>query len=159
MGAPHLAASRFPPVESVIPHRAPFLFIDAVTALRESFIASRRLFRADEPFFPGHFPGRPVVPSLLLVEGLAQTMAYYAHFRQPLRHILLVGVDGARFRAVVEAGSEVTFEVEFGEERFGLLTGHGQARAGNRVVAEATLKGFSGTGGPFHGGGESRRAD
>ncbi len=133
-----------PPVRSVLPHREPFLFIDRVLQLTEGSVVAARTFREDELFFAGHFPGQPIVPGVLLVEGLAQAMAYYALVNRPALRIYLVGIDRARFRSAVRPGSEVTFEVRMGEERFGILTGEGQARVGERRVADATLKGYSG---------------
>ena len=128
----------------MLPHREPFLFIDRVLQLSESSIVAGRTFRDDEPFFAGHFPGQPIVPGVLLVEGLAQAMAYFALLNRPASRIYLVGIDRARFRSAVTPGSEVIFEVRIGEERFGILTGEGQARVGERRVADATLKGYSG---------------
>ena len=128
----------------MLPHREPFLFIDRVLQLSDSSIVAARMFRDDEPFFAGHFPGQPIVPGVLLVEGLAQAMAYYALVNRPASRIYLVGIDRARFRSAVTPGSEVIFEVRIGEERFGILTGEGQARVGARRVADATVKGYSG---------------
>ena len=127
----------------MLPHREPFLFIDRVLQLSEGSIVAARMFRDDEPFFAGHFPGQPIVPGVLLVEGLAQAMAYYALVNRPASRVYLVGIDRARFRSAVTPGSEVIFEVRIGEERFGILTGEGQARVGERRVADATLKGYS----------------
>jgi 3-hydroxyacyl-[acyl-carrier-protein] dehydratase len=118
--------------------------VQRVFELREGYVAGVRTFRADEPFFAGHFPGHPIVPGVLLVEGLAQTMAYYALVYQSAPQVLLLGVERARFRAIVEPGTEVTFEVEVGEQRFGMTTGRGLVRVGGHTVAEATLKGFAG---------------
>jgi 3-hydroxyacyl-[acyl-carrier-protein] dehydratase len=138
------AASELPPVTSVIPHREPFLLVDTVTELREGYVAAIRTFHPEEPFFAGHFPGHPVVPGGLLLEGLAQTMAYYALLQQSASRVFLVGIDRARFRSVVGPATQVRFEVEIGEQRFGMLTGRGRVRVGTRSVAEATLKGFAG---------------
>ena len=134
----------FPDVQSVIPHREPFLFVDRVTELAERRIVATRLFRADEPFFRGHFPQRAVVPGVLLIEGLAQTMAYFALCQQAKAQVFLVGVDRARFRSIVEPGQEVTYEVEIGESRFGMLTGRGRAKRDGSRVADATITGYSG---------------
>jgi 3-hydroxymyristoyl/3-hydroxydecanoyl-(acyl carrier protein) dehydratase len=131
-------------VTSVIPHRAPFLMVDSVVELREGYLASVRLFRKGEPFFGGHFPDHPLVPGVLLIEGLAQTMAYYALFHDSVRRVFLVGIEHARFHSPVEPETEVTYQVELAEDRFGILTGHGRVTVGDRRVATATLKGFAG---------------
>lgn len=134
--------TELPPVTSVLPHRAPFLMVSRIFELRDGYVAGLRTFRPDEPFFAGHFPGHPVVPGVLLIEGLAQTMAYYALVQESAPEVFLVGVDRARFRVRVEPGAEVIFEVKTGEQRFGLLTGHGRVSVSGRTVAEATLRGF-----------------
>ena len=138
------AGPPYPDVRSVIPHREPFLFIDRVVELSERRVVATRLFRGDEAFFRGHFPQRAVVPGVLLIEGLAQTMAYFALCQQPKGQVFLVGVDRARFRSIVEPDQEVTFEVEIGEQRFGMLTGRGRAKRGTVRVADASITGYSG---------------
>lgn len=137
----HSAA--FPPVSSVLPHRAPFLFIDQVVELTGDRVVAVRTFRPDEPFFLGHFPGRPVVPGVVLIEGLAQAMAYHSLFHQPSREIFLVGIDHARFRSPVGFGVEVRFEIRVGEQRFGMAKGEGKVRTATRQVARATLLGYT----------------
>lgn len=133
-----------PDVISVLPHRPPFLFVDKIIELTETKIVGVRTFRADEPYFSGHFPEHPVVPGVLLLEGLAQTMAYYALYHRKSPRVFLVGIDRARFRSIVEPGKEVTYEVTVGEERFGTLTGQGRVRAGEQRVADAQLMGYAG---------------
>ncbi len=128
----------------MLPHREPFLLIDRVVEMSERHIVAVRTFRPDEDFFRGHFPDHPVVPGVLLVEGLAQTMAYFALQNRAASRVFLVGIEKARFRSIVEPGCEVTFEVQVGEERFGMLTGHGKVRSGTRRIADATLSGYSG---------------
>ena len=144
MPTPLPPSTDLPPVRSVLAHREPFLFIDRVLQLGEGNVVAVRSFREDEPFFAGHFPGQPIVPGVLLVEGLAQAMAYYALVNRPATRIYLVGIDRARFRSAVLPGTEVTFRVQIDNERFGITTGQGQVSVGDRRVAEATLKGYSG---------------
>lgn len=138
------------PVTEVLPHRPPFLFVDRVLELSEKRIVAERTFRADESYFQGHFPDRPIVPGVLLLEGLAQTMAYLALSAKSAQRVFLVGIDHARFRGFVEPGTTVTYEVETGEERFSTLSGKGRVRAGKRRIADAELLGYAGSeGGPL----------
>jgi 3-hydroxyacyl-[acyl-carrier-protein] dehydratase len=136
-----------PDVTTVLPHRPPFLFVDKILELTETKVIGVRTFREDEPYFSGHFPDHPVVPGVLLLEGLAQTMAYYALYHRKAPKVFLVGIDRARFRSIVEPGKEVTFEVSVGEERFGTLSGKGKVRAGTQRIAEAQLMGYAGDAG------------
>jgi 3-hydroxyacyl-[acyl-carrier-protein] dehydratase len=135
-----------PDVTAVLPHRPPFLFVDRIIEISESKVVGVRTFREDEQFFKGHFPDHPVVPGVLLMEGLAQTMGYYALLQRKVERVFLVGIDRARFRSMVEPGKEVTYEVTIGEERFGTLTGKGKVSVGTQRIAEATLMGYAGDG-------------
>ena len=133
----------FPSVPSILPHRPPFLFIDRVVELSEDRVVAVRTFQAHESFFLGHFPYRPVVPGVVLIEGLAQAMAYHSLLHHPSRQIFLVGIDEARFRSPIGFGIEVTFEVRVGEQRFGLMKGRGEVRTVTQHVASATLLGYA----------------
>lgn len=139
--------SDFKPPEEVLPHRPPFLFVDRIIEMTQTRVVGVRTFNADEHFFKGHFPDRPVVPGVLLLEGLAQTMAYFALTQRPAQRVFLVGIDKARFRGMVEPGTEVRYEVEVGDERFGTLNGKGRVRAGQRRIADADLMGYAGEAG------------
>jgi 3-hydroxyacyl-[acyl-carrier-protein] dehydratase len=133
----------FPSVSSVLPHRHPFLFIERIVELSEDRVVAVRTFQADESFFLGHFPDRPVVPGVVLIEGLAQAMAYHSLLHHPSRQIFLAGIDKARFRSPIGFGIEVTFEVRVGEQRFGLMKGRGEVRTLTQHVASATLLGYT----------------
>jgi 3-hydroxyacyl-[acyl-carrier-protein] dehydratase len=134
---------QFPSVSSVLPHRPPFLFIERVVELSDDRVVAVRTFQPDEPFFLGHFPDRPVVPGVVLIEGLAQAMAYHSLLHHPSRQIFLVGIDQARFRSAIGFGIEVTFEVRVGEQRLGLMKGRGEVKTVTQHVASATLLGYA----------------
>ncbi len=134
----------FPDVREVLPHREPLLLLDRVVEMTDRRVVAVRTFRPDEPVFAGHFPGHAVVPGVYLVEGLAQTMAYYALCHRKAPRVFLVGIDRARFRSIVEPGHEVRFEVDVGDERFGMLTGKGKVFLGTTKVADAQVTGYAG---------------
>ncbi len=125
MSTPELPA----PVD-VIPHRPPFLFVDALTALvpGESATGTWRL-SGEEWFFQGHFPGRPTLPGVLMCEAIAQVgaIAVLTDERFAGKLPLFGGLDGARFRKQVGPGDELTLEVTLG--RMSARAGKGSGRA------------------------------
>lgn len=101
-----------------LPHRQPFLLIDRVIEMEEgkSLVAIKNI-TFNEPFFAGHFPGRPVMPGVLILEALAQAagvLAYKSTNTLPSDGVLYLfaGVDNARFRRVVEPGDQLRLEVK-----------------------------------------------
>ena len=94
-------------IESIIPHRDPFLFLDEVLELEPGVrVVARKLVRGDEWFFPGHFPGRPIMPGVIMVEALAQAGAIAALSLEENRGklALFAGIDDVRFKRIVEPG-------------------------------------------------------
>src|SRR3954468_16079603 len=104
-------------IESIIPHRDPFLFLDEVLELELGRrVVARKLVRGDEWFFPGHFPDRPIMPGVIMVEALAQAGAV-AVLSEPENRgklVLFAGIDDVRFKRIVGPGDELllTCEVE-----------------------------------------------
>jgi 3-hydroxyacyl-[acyl-carrier-protein] dehydratase len=134
--------SALPAPADVLPHRAPFLFLDEITALEPGQSARGRWhLTGDEAFFGGHFPGRPTLPGVLMVESIAQlgAVAVLADERFAGRLPLFGGVDGARFRQQVVPGDTLELEVELGRMSARAGKGHGRATVGGRLACEADL--------------------
>ena len=131
------------PIQGLIPHRWPFLLVDRVVEedRERGYIRAEKGVTATEWFFQGHFPGLPVVPGVIQVEALAQTMAVYVA-KQPgfgSRIGLFAGIDDCRFKRVVVPGDVLRLEVTMDKlgSRFG--RGRGVASVDGEVACEATL--------------------
>jgi 3-hydroxyacyl-[acyl-carrier-protein] dehydratase len=126
----------------VLPHRPPFLFVDAVTALvpGESATGTWRL-TGEEWFFQGHFPGRPTLPGVLMCEAIAQVgaIAVLTDERFAGKLPLFGGLDGARFRKQVGPGDELTLEVTLGRMSARAGKGSGRALLGTDVACSCDL--------------------
>lgn len=126
----------------VIPHRPPFLFVDELLDL-EPGRSARGLWRlsGDEWFFPGHFPGRPTLPGVLMCEAIAQLGAIAVLTLDANRHRLPLfgGLDSARFRRQVAPGDELILEVELGRMSSRAGKGSGRATVAGQVACECEL--------------------
>jgi len=132
-------------IESLIPHRAPFLLVDEILELEPGKrVVGRREIRADDWWFPGHFPGRPVMPGVLTIEAIAQAgaVAVLAAEENTGKIPFFAGIDGCRFKRVVEPGDVLTLECEFVRVRGAIAKGQGRASVGDETAAEAMLTVF-----------------
>lgn len=127
----------------VLPHRPPFLLLDEVIELVEGVSAKGRWhLTGDEAFFAGHFPGRPTLPGVLMVESIAQLGAYAVLTSAsvaPGKLPLFGGVDGVRFRRQVVPGDTLEVVVELGRMSARAGRGHGTASVNGELACEADL--------------------
>lgn len=126
----------------VIAHRAPFLFVDEVTALEPGVRASGRwTLTGDEWFFAGHFPGRPTLPGVLMCEAIAQVgaIAVLTDAKYASKLPLFGGLDGARFRRQVVPGDTLELQVELLRMSSRAGKGTGRALLNGEVACECEL--------------------
>jgi len=128
-----------------LPHRFPFLLVDRVIAFEsgKSLTAIKNV-TINEPFFPGHFPNRPVMPGVLILEALAQATALLSFMTTETLPddnsvYYFAGIDKARFRKPVEPGDQLILEVELVRQRRNLWWFKGRAMVDGEVAAEADM--------------------
>ncbi len=128
-----------------LPHRFPFLLIDRVLDYKEGeYLVALKNVTINEPFFTGHFPIRPVMPGVLILEALAQAaaiLAYKSTSQSPTGGTLFyfAGIDNARFRKVVEPGDQLKLEVKLLKAKREIWKLEGNAYVGDELVCSAEL--------------------
>jgi 3-hydroxyacyl-[acyl-carrier-protein] dehydratase len=132
-------------VLQILPHRFPFLLIDRVLDYTkgESLTAIKNV-TINEPFFPGHFPNRPVMPGVLVVEAMAQACGILTHVSDETQAtekgvFLFVGIDKARFKRQVEPGDQLRFEVRITRKMRGIWMYEASAHVGEELACSAEL--------------------
>jgi len=129
---------------AAIPHRFPMLLVDRVDMLvPDERISAIKAVTINEPFFAGHFPGRPIMPGVLIVEALAQAAGVLAVQSLGLtgsgKLVYFMAIDGAKFRAPVEPGVLLRLNVEFAQKRATVCKFAGKAFVGDKLAAEANF--------------------
>jgi 3-hydroxyacyl-[acyl-carrier-protein] dehydratase len=131
-------------IMSILPHAYPFLLVDRIIELESGKrIVGLKNVTFNEPFFPGHFPGRPIMPGVLIVEAMAQTAGILVFNSLPREHfktpVYFLGIDNVRFRKPVIPGDQLRLELEITKHRQSIWGFKGKALVEGNLVAEAEL--------------------
>jgi 3-hydroxyacyl-[acyl-carrier-protein] dehydratase len=131
-------------VMEALPHRYPMLLVDRVERIEPDVsITAVKAVTINEQFFQGHFPGRPIMPGVLIVEALAQAAGILAVQSLGLagsgKLVYFMAIDGAKFRLPVEPGVLLTLDVEFVQKRATVCTFSGRASVDGKLAAEASF--------------------
>jgi 3-hydroxyacyl-[acyl-carrier-protein] dehydratase len=126
-----------------LPHRYPFLLVDRVLELEpgERILALKNV-TINEPFFPGHFPGHPIMPGVMIIEALAQAAAiltFKSTGHLAGRVVYFVGIDECRFKTPVLPGDQLLLEARHERTLRGIGKFSARARVGERLAAEAVM--------------------
>ncbi len=130
-------------IQKILPHRPPFLLVDGIVEMeRLKHIVGIKNVRATEDYFQGHFPGKPIMPGVLIIEAMAQTGGVLLLQEVPDRGkklLYFVAVDDARFRRPVLPGEQLRLEVTVLSWRGNFCKLDGKATVNGELAAEATL--------------------
>ena len=131
-------------VMAALPHRYPMLLVDRVEKIvPDQSITAVKAVSMNEGFFQGHFPGRPIMPGVLIVEALAQAAGVLAVESLGLANsgklVYFMAIDGAKFRTPVEPGCLLQLDVEFVQKRASVCKFAGRASVDGKLAAEANF--------------------
>ncbi len=131
-------------IQEVLPHRYPFLLVDRILELELGRrVVGIKNVSINEPFFPGHFPGHPIMPGVLVIEAMAQVGGYLLmqslNAQAEKKVMYFTGIDRARFRRPVVPGDQLRFEVTVLQQRRQVCRMRGEAFVEGQRVAEAEL--------------------
>jgi len=131
-------------IMAMLPHAYPFLLVDRIVEIESGKrVVGIKNVTYNEPFFPGHFPGRPIMPGVLIIEAMAQTAGVLIFNSLPegdrKKTVFFLGVDNVRFRKPVIPGDQLRMELEITRHRQSIWGFKGKAYVDGNVVAEGEL--------------------
>lgn len=134
-------------IQEILPHRYPFLLVDKITHLEKSVIVKGyKNISISDSIFTGHFPGHPIYPGVLILEGMAQTGGVLAFesmdekVNPKEKVVYFTGIDGAKFRNPVRPGDRLDYEMTVVKNRGNMWIFTGKAFVDGALVCEAELK-------------------
>jgi 3-hydroxyacyl-[acyl-carrier-protein] dehydratase len=135
-------------IQKFLPHRYPFLLVDKVVNMNESKdIVAYKNITFNEPVFQGHFPGHPIYPGVMILEGMAQAggilafkSAGYTLKEMKEKIIYFMSIDKAKFRVPVRPGDRLEYRIKVNKQRKSLIVLGGEAYVDDVLVTEAELK-------------------
>ncbi|MGE5846641.1 MAG: 3-hydroxyacyl-ACP dehydratase FabZ, partial [Ignavibacteria bacterium] len=128
-------------IQRILPHRYPFLMVDKIIHLElDKRVIGVKSVSVNEPFFPGHFPGQPVMPGVLIIEAMAQTggillLNSLPNYEEKL--VYFMQINNAKFRKTVLPGDQLFLEVELTSRKSKIFMMKGKAIVNDQLVAEA----------------------
>jgi 3-hydroxyacyl-[acyl-carrier-protein] dehydratase len=131
-------------IMAILPHAYPFLLVDRIVEIEPGKrVVGIKNVTYNEPFFPGHFPGRPIMPGVLIIEAMAQTAGVLIFNSLPQedrkKAVFFLGIDNVRFRKPVIPGDQLRMELEITRHRQSIWGVKGKALVDGNVVAEGDL--------------------
>ena len=135
-------------IQKILPHRYPFLLVDKVTNMNEGTnIVAYKNVSISEPVFQGHFPGHPIYPGVMILEGMAQAggilafkSAGYSPEEMKEKVMYFMSIDKAKFRVPVKPGDKLEYRIKVNKQRKNLVVLGGEAYVDDVLVAQAELK-------------------
>lgn len=125
-----------------IPHRYPFLLVDRIVEMdhQEKTIKGIKCVTMNEEFFQGHFPGHPIMPGVLIVEGMAQCLGVLVMDSVEEKAIpYFAAIENVKFKAPVKPGDQLVYEVKIDKARGAIVKGSGVAKVDGKIVTEASF--------------------
>ncbi len=130
-------------IQAILPHRYPFLLVDRIEELEiGKRVVGIKNVTVNEPFFQGHFPGRPIMPGVLIIEAMAQVggvLAFKSAHQSGVKLVYFMGIDKAKFRKPVVPGDRLRFVVDVLRARHPYWKMRGEAYVEDSLVCEAEL--------------------